>query len=371
MKSRAAGERRARGDLRAERARPAQPVPSQVERVQPPVPGAEVVDAVADDRRRLDRRADVRSASDAAGRAVEHVHLAVHRVEDDARRRRRRATTPSSRRRVVPPDHLPEAHRDRADRRARVADVRDAVVDDGRELDQRRRCRALQTVPERRPQPDVRLRLRARRRRAVQRPLQLGPVDADRRLAASCRTPRGRVRVEKPLARTVDVQRRAGSGRRISATPSRAVRARRSPELDERAARRGRSRSPSTIVSFEPHAGCELAAPAWCGAAPEPAAAAARTRARPPLRPRAQPASDAGPLDRRPAVAALPRTAPTYRLGPADSTSSPKKRRHVEARAEVAEPRLGPLALREGERELRDSGCRPRSAAGRRRRSAG
>ena len=63
----------------------------------------------------------------------------------------------------------------------RVADVCDAVVDDGRELDQRAEAEAPDGA-ERRAQADVRLRLRAVGRRAVHRPLQLGAVDADRHL---------------------------------------------------------------------------------------------------------------------------------------------------------------------------------------------
>src|SRR5439155_11349340 len=55
---RAARERGARGDLVAAVVDPAEAAPPQVERVDVPVPGAEVVDAIAHDRGRLDRRAD-------------------------------------------------------------------------------------------------------------------------------------------------------------------------------------------------------------------------------------------------------------------------------------------------------------------------
>ena len=64
----------------------------------------------------------------------------------------------------------------------RIADVRDAVVDDRGELDQGAEADAPDR-PEGRPQADVRLRLRPLGRCAVHRPLQLGPEDPNRDLA--------------------------------------------------------------------------------------------------------------------------------------------------------------------------------------------
>src|SRR5205085_9560344 len=78
--------------------------------------------------------------------------------------------------RVVPPCELARAHRERLDGRGLVADVREAVPDDGGELDQVAEAPAPDE-PERRPQTQVRLRLRASLRGAVERPLQVRPVD--------------------------------------------------------------------------------------------------------------------------------------------------------------------------------------------------
>ncbi len=149
---------------------------AQVECDEPAVPGAEVVDAAADDGRRLDRRADVVAPAHRTVRAIEQRHAAAHRVMNelgpvDRERRRHDGVRP------VPPQHAAVSHRDRVHDAAAVADVRDAVVDDRRELDEpaeRHEPHAL----ERRPQMDVHLRLRARERRAVHRPLQVRPIDA-------------------------------------------------------------------------------------------------------------------------------------------------------------------------------------------------
>src|SRR5207248_6638682 len=64
-----------------------------------------------------------------------------------------------------------------------VADVCLAVPDDGGELDQPAYAEAPDGV-ERWPEPDVRLRLRALRRCAVERPLEPRLVDPDRLLPA-------------------------------------------------------------------------------------------------------------------------------------------------------------------------------------------
>ena len=106
--------------------------------------------------------------------------MAAHRVVDDLvlvdRGRRGHAGTAG---RVVPPGELARAHRDRLDGRALVADVGEAVPDDRRELDQVAKAPAPDQ-PERRPEPDVRRSLRARFRCAVDRPLQVRLVDAQR-----------------------------------------------------------------------------------------------------------------------------------------------------------------------------------------------
>ena len=174
---RAADDRGARGDLRAEIARPAQPLPAQVERVEAAVPGAEVVDAVADDWRRLDRRADPVAPAQLPGAAVEHVHVPVQRVVDDVPPDDGGRGRHCGVRRVVPPEHAAREHRDRAHRRLRVTDVRDALVDDGRELDQPAHGNRPHRV-EGRAQADVGLGLGTRVGGAVERPLQLRAVDA-------------------------------------------------------------------------------------------------------------------------------------------------------------------------------------------------
>ena len=133
---------------------------AQVERVHAAVPGAEVVDAVADDRGRLDRRAGPVAPAEPAARAVEHEDVPLHRVVDDpaADDRRRGGHLPV--RRVVAPEHGSRGRLDRADGRSGVSDVGDAAVDGRRELDQLVKVPRPHR-PERRPQPDVRLRLRA------------------------------------------------------------------------------------------------------------------------------------------------------------------------------------------------------------------
>src|SRR5207302_10706665 len=84
----------------------------------------------------------------------------------------------------VPPSDLAVPHRDRPHLAARVADVRHPVRDDGGELD--RRAHALAPDhPEGRAEPDPRLRLGPRRRRAVDRPLEARLVDRELRPRAS------------------------------------------------------------------------------------------------------------------------------------------------------------------------------------------
>src|SRR6478672_741668 len=75
-----AGDRGARGDLRAQVLAPLQPVRAQVERVHFPAGSTEVVDVVDDDRRRLDRGAGVPAPLEMTVAALEDVDPAAHRV---------------------------------------------------------------------------------------------------------------------------------------------------------------------------------------------------------------------------------------------------------------------------------------------------
>src|SRR5215471_7242837 len=81
------------------------------------------------------------------------------------------------------PGEVARAHRDRADGPSGVTDVREPAVHDGRKLDQMAET-ATPDEPERRTEPDVRGRLRARFVGAVERPLQVRLVDVDRLPAA-------------------------------------------------------------------------------------------------------------------------------------------------------------------------------------------
>ena len=148
----------------------------QVERVDRAGPGAEVVDAVQHERRRLDRRAGRVAPAHLAVVPVEHVDVAVHRVDDHvlAVHRGRGGHDPAE---VAAPGALAVAHRVGADARVVVGDEGDVGVDHGRELHQPADGRAPDD-PERRPHADLVMRLRPARVGAVERPLQLRLVDA-------------------------------------------------------------------------------------------------------------------------------------------------------------------------------------------------
>ena len=133
-----------------------------------------------DDRRRLDRRADACSASGACRRCGGR----ARRRGRPSRGRRGRRPRPPATRPCFPYGgraaraRVAVAHRERPNAARGRCDVRDAVDDDRRELDQRRRGRAPDD-PERRPHVDLVVRLRPAGVGAVHRPLQLRLVDAD------------------------------------------------------------------------------------------------------------------------------------------------------------------------------------------------
>ena len=161
------------------RIRPLRVTRLQVEGVDRPVPVAEVVDAVVDDRRGLDRRADRVPLQDRAVVAVQDENMSrAHRVRDD------RVAQDCGRRghavaRIAPPGDLSRLHRDGPDDAVRVADEGHAVGDDGRKLDEAPHP-ARPGDPEGRPELDPLLHLGSRRDDAVHRPLQRGLVEVQR-----------------------------------------------------------------------------------------------------------------------------------------------------------------------------------------------
>ena len=130
------------------------------------------------DRRGLDRRARVEPPEQPSVSAAPHIDVPVHPVDDHQLPVDRGRGGELDVRCRAPPEELAVAHRERADRPDLVADVRDTVVDDRRELDQPAR-RLAPDDPERRAQPDRRLCLRSGGRGAVERPLQRALVDLD------------------------------------------------------------------------------------------------------------------------------------------------------------------------------------------------
>ena len=270
------------------------------------------------------------------------------------------------------------AHRERLDGAVRVADVRDAVRDDGRELDQRAEA-ARPDDAERRPQrgspsaPASALRVDA-----VHRPLERRAVDADGRPRAACGSGAARARLVAGRRDRGTTPRGAGSHEH--ATPRASVRAERRPMRDPRAATRRRV-SPSMTVTT----GTVLARP--CGrtagarsvAAPVsqapgrevPCRDASRRRRAARRRAASASGADHDSPGRRASIAPHSSSSGSRRPAARRAGHLREEARHHDALAEVAEPRLRPLAVRRARARAPGSASRPRSAAGSRRRSAG
>ena len=122
--------------MQPERVRPPQLPRAQVERIDVAVPGAEVVDPVAHDRRGLDRRADAdakrrRPVRRSSTRTIPSIPWTTRSSPTTAGEA---AIFPRG---VAPPEHACRPHRERPHRAVHVADICNAVRDDCRELDQR------------------------------------------------------------------------------------------------------------------------------------------------------------------------------------------------------------------------------------------